>query len=116
MIAYNSDEQGELMRVIISGDITPHKLLEPECCSFISWLTQMKPEKRPKHINEVRLHPWVSDLKWNAIIGKKLPAPHKLSDSKKNRHSIDPVIDHSRLYLGKKEQLREGMNAHFPDF
>ncbi|EGF99557.1 uncharacterized protein MELLADRAFT_40213 [Melampsora larici-populina 98AG31] len=58
----------ELMKLIMNGDLTLDPDLEPEGQSFIYWLTDFNPKRRPKDFNHIKLHPWLSNLPWRKIL------------------------------------------------
>ncbi|KAG0141019.1 hypothetical protein CROQUDRAFT_664390 [Cronartium quercuum f. sp. fusiforme G11] len=94
----------QLLETIIRGEIIINSRIDPEGQSFILWLTNSNPERRPQTIDQIKTHPWVSRLAWSSILSKNEFVPHILDPNLKIRPDlIDPTLDNSSKYETEEE-------------
>lgn len=87
------------MQVIVSGKIKPDSSLHIECRHFINWLSSFHPARRPKNLEALRIHPWISESPWEDILSDQSEAPFQLSHTDRvYPQNIDPLVDHSSEY------------------
>ncbi|CAD8136549.1 unnamed protein product [Paramecium octaurelia] len=79
MPPYYSHNREELFENIKNKQLKfPQNNLSKEALSFISQLLERNPTKRlgaKKDSEEVKAHPWFSDINWDSAMNKKLPVP-----------------------------------------
>lgn len=63
---------------VLTADALLKSKIKPDPQSFILWLTELDPDKRPQNLDDLKGHPWVAGLTWKKITSKKFPAPHPL--------------------------------------
>ncbi|KAH9816473.1 kinase-like domain-containing protein [Melampsora americana] len=110
------DYSDVMMDTIVEGNLEIDPFIDPLGQSFLKWLTHMDPEKRPQSIDELQSHPWVSDLRWDDIINKKVQPPHiSLPRQRSRSNSVQNQADHSEKFQTKDYEI-DIYGATFSDF
>ena len=90
------------------------KNFSPEMIDFINQTIQRKPKERlgVNGINELKNHPWFSNLDWDLLKRKELPSPFTLKevDYLKCVSTEDETSD--KIYKPFKKQLKSKKSDH----
>ena len=77
---YYTNNKSEMTRRILESDLSFPPNLNPEAANLMQGLLERNPFKRlgsQKGIEEIKQHPWCSDIDWNMFYQKKITPPWK---------------------------------------
>ena len=118
-----SEDRHKMYKDILFSPLHIPTFLSTHCRSLLHSLLHKNPALRPSSATAIKSHPWLSDLDWAKVLGRKLEPPFKPFLTRSNFDpeytGMNPVLiveDEAELVaLGEEKQTQKAGQDEFLD-